>query len=419
MQMMTVASPVRELNLTEYKPSEATPLTAPELASLLSARKQLGVSVEPAQNHLGAYVVTPASTVGAVEIDGLSVVIKPKITMQQVLSLALYAMDADSRFHLHPFDFAEEDALPDLLAHALAQAAQRAFAQGLLHGYRAEEESLYGVRGRIRFDDQVRRRFGRALPIEARYDDFTDDILENRLVKAAAGQLAMMRLRSPAARRGLGWIAGTLANVSPVEYPLNNVPEVRFDRLNEHYRQVVTLARLVLRHTAYQSSRGAVRAIGFLFDMNDVFQRFVTRALRGKLQLSERAFPSDKKLPQKVTLDTSGQLNLLPDLSWWQDGKCVFVGDAKYKRILDERVPNADLYQLLAYATALNLPNGLLIYAESEANVASHTVRYANKQLEVTALDLNGNLDDVLERVGYLANRVCTLSISGSVSVSM
>ena len=30
-------------------------------------------------------------------------------------------------------------------------------------------------------------------------------------------------------------------------------------------------------------------------------------------------------------------------------------------------MPNADLYQLLAYTTALNLPGGLLVYAKGEA----------------------------------------------------
>ena len=59
----------------------------------------------------------------------------------------------------------------------------------LLHGYREEEDALQTVRGRIRLDDQMRRRPGFLLPVEVRYDEFTDDILENRLVKAAVVRL--------------------------------------------------------------------------------------------------------------------------------------------------------------------------------------------------------------------------------------
>ena len=85
---------------------------------------------------------------------------------------------------------------------------------------------------------------------------------------------------------------------------------------------------------------------------------------------------------------------------------CVFVSDAKYKRIENERVPNADLYQLLAYVTALDLPGGMLIYAKGETDPVVHEVRHTGKRLEVAALDLSGSLDNVLDRVECLANRI-------------
>ena len=82
------------------------------------------------------------------------------------------------------------------------------------------------------------------------------------------------------------------------------------------------------------------------------------------------------------------------------------MGDAKYKNIAGERVPNADVYQLLAYVTALDLPGGMLVYAEGEADTATYRVRHSGKRLEVTALDLSGTLDDVLDRVDDIAGRV-------------
>ena len=50
------------------------------------------------------------------------------------------------------------------------------------------------------------------------------------------------------------------------------------------------LSRLILRHSAFESGRGAVRASGFLVKMNDLFQEFVTVALRERLGLSRGAF---------------------------------------------------------------------------------------------------------------------------------
>ena len=389
----------RRIDLKEHERSEPERLSAAELRTLQTS--ELSIGIVPTGDVESEYYLTPGSTVGAVEVGDLSVLIKPKIPIPQLLSLVCYAM---SRFRPHPglFDFPPEYALPDVLALALGSAATRAFSRGLLHGYRTEEEALHTVRGRIMFAEQIRRRYGIALPVEVRYDEFTDDIPANRLVKAAAYRLGGMRLRWPAARTGLGWVAAMLDNVSLMEFPPNAVPEIRFDRLNEHYREVIALSRLVLRHSAFESGRGQVRASGFLMDMNVVFQELVTQALREALGVSER----ELRESSIRTLDKEGQVRLRPDLTWWDGGACTFVGDAKYKNIAGERVPNADVYQLLAYVTALDLPGGMLVYAEGEADTATYRLRHSGRRLEVTALDLSGTLDDVLRRVDRIAGRV-------------
>ena len=71
--------------------------------------------------------------------------------------------------------------------------------------------------------------------------------------------------------------------------------------------------------------------------------------------------------------------------------------------------PTADLYQLLAYTTALDLPGGMLIYAKGEGEPAVHMVRHSGKRLEVEALDLTQTLDTVLADVGKVAQRIKAL----------
>ena len=397
---------MRQIDLREYVSSDPVRLSITERDSLRDVLPSL--TIEPAPGEDGAYHLTPGSTIGALEISDLSVSIFPKLDISRVLFLASYAMGEFKLQEVKRFNFKGAPSLVEALALALAAAARRAFASGLLHGYRTEEEAMHTVRGRVRLTDQIRRRFGVSLPLEVRYDEFTDDITANRLVKAAAARLGQIRVRSPRSRSGLRWVSTRLENVSLVEFPKNAVPEVTFDRLNGHYREVVALARLILRHTSFETGRGGNRAPGFLMDMNVVFQDFVTQALREALGVSDRAFRSDTSL-HHITLDEAGRVLLKPDLSWWDGPTCTFVGDAKYKRINDERVPNADLYQLLAYATALDLPGGLLIYAQGEAEQVVHQVRYAGKRLEVAALDLSGTIDELLVGISELANRVCAL----------
>ena len=395
---------MRQINLREYEPSEHR-LSTDERSTLqlLNAGKEnLSLDIQQVIGNDDTYRLTPGSVVGAVDVENLSLLIKPKIGIGQLLSLACYAM-GKFRPQERDFDFGRDDeGLPDVLALALNAMARRAFARGLLHGYLRKEEALYTVRGRIRFDAQLRRRFSIPLPVEVRYNEFTEDIPANRLVKAAAYRLGGMRLRSTQARSGLAWVAGMLDNVSWKEFPANAVPEVEFDRLNEHYRGVVALSRLILRHSAFEAQRGEVRANGFLMDMNQVFQEFVTVALREELGASEGTFGEDGI----GYLDDGKQIHLRPDLTWWEGNRCWFVGDAKYKNLTDRAVPEGDLYQLLAYVTALDLPCGMLIYTKGEAETADYKVRHCGKRLQVAALDLSGNLEDVLGRVKKLAEEI-------------
>ena len=393
---------MRRIDLQEYKPSDPVVLTADECGTLAKVIPSLSIERADVDCARRAYHLTPGSTVGAVDFGNLSILIKPKIDILNALSLACYAIGAfrplDQRF----FDFEEEHAFPDILALALGAAARRAFANGLLHGYRRREETLQTVRGRIRFNDQIRRRFGIPMPVEVRYEEFTDDILAHQLVKAAAMRLASMRLHSSNARQRLRWIVGILENISHVEFPLRNIPTITFDRLNVHYRDVVELSRLILRHSAFESGRGAVRASGFLMNMNVIFQEFVVQALREELAVSAEVLRSVESTP----FDVARRVCLAPDLTWWEGNMCMFVGDAKYKNLTGKSVPTDDLYQLLAYATALDLPGGLLIYAHGEATTATYNVLNSGKRLEVIALDLSGTLDDILSRVKDVALKV-------------
>ena len=223
---------MRQIDLQEHQDSEPHTLSVVERDALHSAINSL--TIRPVPGESDKYILRPGSNVGALEIGDLSVLIQPKIGIPNLLSLACYAMGVYKQQDMRLFDFAQNETLPDTLALALASAARRAFSRGLLHGYHTVEEAVYTVRGRIRFDEQIRRRYGVLLPVEVRYDEFTDDILANRLIKAAAMRLGAMRLRSRKARNGLGWIAGMLSDVSPTEFPPNSVPNVSFDRLNEH-----------------------------------------------------------------------------------------------------------------------------------------------------------------------------------------
>ena len=94
----------------------------------------------------------------------------------------------------------------------------------------------------------------------------------------------------------------------------------------------------------------------------------------------------------------------------------LWIGDAKYKRLPPGAYQNADLYQLLAYATATGLTNGTLFYA-ADAGVSSgeYIVRNAGKFLRAISIDLAAPPAAIRRRIATIADQI-HLSMAGPAS---
>jgi len=146
--------------LAEYVTSPAVELTPRDAARL--RRAVTTMSVVPSSEVPGTYDLTPGSQVGVVALGSCSVVIRPKVPIDRVLFLVSYALDSASWREQAALYAAE--GIVEGMAAVFAHELKRSLRRGLLQGYRSTEEALTTVRGRIRFDEQLRRRFGAAAP---------------------------------------------------------------------------------------------------------------------------------------------------------------------------------------------------------------------------------------------------------------
>ena len=77
--------------------------------------------------------------------------------------------------------------------------------------------------------------------------------------------------------------------------------------------------------------------------------------------------------------------------------------DAKYRAAAPTDMPNAHLYQMLAYCTALGLDDGWLVYAAGNATTFTSTVERAGVAIRCTVLDLAQAPEQLLASVWSLA----------------
>jgi 5-methylcytosine-specific restriction enzyme subunit McrC len=397
--------PMDTLILTEYQSLRGVPLSDDQVVAL--RRLSAVIAVVPSLEASGGFDLTATSWIGVIDLGTVTIEIRPKVPLSRILFMISYSLDRRGWLESDA-DLEQSASLVEAVAYLFALHVRRAISRGVLHGYRNEEDALSVVRGRLRFDEQIRRRFGRFPPAEVRFDEFTVDIIENQLIKAALARLGRMRLRSACTRRLLKALTGPFQAVASVGFDDRHLPSVTYTRLNEHYRSAIALAKLILRSTAFDVRHGTVRATALLVDMNRVFEDFVVTGLREALGASEREFPQGAH-GRTLRLDRAGAINLYPDLSWWIGGRCRFVGDVKYKRICGN-ASNDDLYQLLAYAVAANLTDALVIYSAGDPEARTYEIEHLHMRLHVLTLDLSTDPDDILGQLKKIVDRIVQLA---------
>lgn len=390
---------ISPLILREGEPARVVELTRATAEALTEA----GVAVVTPTVDPGRWEVAAGNKVGVARVDGLQVVIQPKIGINRLIFLMGYALRPDHwRGDLVSLD--PELELPEALADAFVALAKRALDQGLLKGYVTVDESLPVLRGRILESEQLRRRFGRAVPLEVRYDEYSVDIPENQLLLAAVERLLRTLGVGVRHRGGLQRLRLQLADVSPP--PRGMAPAWRASRLNKRYVPALELAELILAGQSFEQRVGDVVVTGYLLNMAKIFEDFVTVALREAF----RSYGGRSRLQYSAHLDVDETVPVKPDFVWLEQGMPKVVVDAKYKAEKPSGFPQADLYQMLAYCTVLGLPEGHLVYAKGNEPARTHVVQGAEVRIVAHTLDLEADRDELLAEVLSLARSMGPIS---------
>ncbi len=399
--------------LHEYS-TEVLPLTATAARDIASvASGKVSVAVGPSQ---GEWAVTAGGYVGTVATPDVELLLRPKIPLHNLFLLLDVGLPPDA-WRQETFAFGTDRNLLPAVAAFFARMLERALTAGLRRDYRAEEERLVALRGRIDLREQMRTP-GLVSPMACRFDDYTADIVENRVLKGAVRYLLRVPGVRPDTRRLLERELGRFEEVMDTWPDPAVVDRMTFTRLNRHYRPVLRLAQVILRNTALLDRVGSADASAFLLDMPALFQLWVTdrlqRHLRGQLVVQDEP---------TVYLGADHRVAMAPDLLFASPvGMAVYVGDAKYKLTYDGSARSGDWYQLLAYTTALDLPEGVLIYCQPNGHVPERevVVKHSGKRLWTYALPLAGSAEEVeagvVELARWIVSRAAVVGTAGAVA---
>jgi 5-methylcytosine-specific restriction enzyme subunit McrC len=370
-------------------------------------RSRLGLRIATAGT--GHYRIRASSWVGTDQVGGVAVTVRPKLGAARILYIATYA-GIRPRYGGRVL-LAETTDLFDAIRDAYAHALGRAIEGGLLQAYRQESIEENVVRGRLDFVSLATNRFGQFPPIPCEVDEYGCDVPGNRRLLAAARRLARTSPDHATTRRlldaaramdRLGISEGD--ERSPDRGDRGPIIEAQLGSAAEAYRSALDLADMVLQDLYVRFEAGARPSIGFAMNMNDVFQKFLFRALRRRLPAAGEEIVSELHAPM---LRGRAEPSYRPDITWLgRDGKPRLVIDAKWMDVGERRKDH--LEQMLIYCAILGVGDAVLVYGRAGRR-SSYTVAGFDLRIHVEELDVDCDELELEARVDALAARLAPL----------
>jgi 5-methylcytosine-specific restriction enzyme subunit McrC len=271
--------------------------------------------------------------------------------------------------------FATRMPLLEVFIAEFLRAVEHLVKRGLRSDYRAQQDNLFALRGKLQMAAHLRHNLCRRDRFFAEFDEFSPNRPENRLLHAAL-------------RRVLAWTASqanqqlarelcfVFAEVPASEHPATDFQRVRLDRGMAHYEGALAWARLILEDESPLTGAGGHLAPSLLFPMEAVFEAFVAKHLVRQLEGGFTLRTQARSLSLVRHLEQNW-FRLKPDLLVQASKANRLVLDTKWKLIDGQQATGSDkygldqgdFYQLHAYGQNYLDGQGdvVLIYPKTDA----------------------------------------------------
>jgi 5-methylcytosine-specific restriction enzyme subunit McrC len=395
----------RTLFLTERR-SRLCRLSPAEVAFLLAQHAAHFKLLPTGERHV--YALTPGGLAGIVHMPARRLVIRPKIPLANLFFL----LDPLAPVLAQPDRSTPRDGREalDFLAGQLALRLRERSEAGLQRGY--DERTTTGpfLLGRLDAAAQLRDASAHKERLHCRHDAFTADILCNRAIRSATEVVLASPLLREETRTALRTALRAFAEVQTI--PLT--PDV-WDALDAKpagdYRPLFDLCRLLADGLAPGAASGAIPGPAFLLNLEQVFERFLTRVLTQAIDTDEERrvrFRAEVQPLIRASVPVAGQpdLKVRPDVLLVRDGVPCLLVDTKWKRLGATPLIPADVYQMLAYCSALAVRRAVLVYPGRRNRTWCYDLEREECRVTVCSLRLIGDRETLVASTRQLLHRL-------------
>ena len=322
----------------------------------------------------------------------------PKVGISNVLKMYDYSTKI---FPTKDYDIElkEETNFLDLLTRIFIDEVETICRTAYRRFYALKIENLLTIKGKILVSETIQRNWLQP-HVQCEYQEFTDDILDNQILKFATYiQLKAYtgNQRSYGLLNRLRNLYSFFDNVSLHMLNARDVDTVIYDRLNSIYSTAHKLSRFFIEYLHVSHGYGEHGFYSFMINMEKLFEDYVRNTIR---LFNLKYSVIDGNRGKKRFLDMKETFTILkPDVMLEQNKTIKLVLDCKYKKIPkipeDDEVEVAkplpsDVYQMLSYLVGMKCPQGVLVYPKDECEDAMIPIKVEEKEymIYVKQIDL-------------------------------
>ncbi len=383
----------RTLSLTEYKPAtfSAEEISYAEGEALYKQYhdKVKKVLVEfPSPITKGQWRLSSQGWVGHLPITpDFGLRIQPRVTLRNLFGMLDYAYRLRSiQFLQGLIDCESLEGFFERLVSIVASRASDRIRKGLHREYVSVSDRSAVVRGRVDLESQLRRPW--MVEVDCDFDEHTADLKENQILTWTLWRAMRTGLcGEPVLQSVRKVLRAMISVVSLIPTASHDCVMRKYHRLNEDYRPIHALCRLILENVGPSHEIGQHQMLPFVVNMSHLFELFVAEWLSANIDAKFTCQPQ-----QRVQVGDDGDLKFQIDIVICDTAtmRPVCVIDTKYK--IPERPSPADIAQAVTYATLKDCREAVLVYPKR----LDHPVDVPIGQIRVRSMtfSLDGDLDN-------------------------
>lgn len=334
----------------------------------------MGVSVK---KNIGR-VITAKNYVGVIALDDGSVIeILPKICGEdnelEVKKIFIRMLRAlrNSPFKSMQATSINVDKLPifEIFINMFVSECFAVVKKGLKSGYETVEDNLNVCKGKIDFNSQIKNNLVHKEKFYVRYDEFNNNLPENRLIKSTLQYLFRFSAFSKN-KADLKTLLNIFENIDTSANVDADFEKCTKDRNTVQYGNILMWCKVFLKGKSFTSFAGSEVAYALLFPMEVLFESYVATNLSKIINPMEFSVSTQDR--GYHLFDNPSKFALRPDIVITRNGdNAKFIMDTKWKLLYDSPSSNygisqSDMYQMYAYQKKYKAENVTLIYPLSD-----------------------------------------------------